>query len=50
VSVLATVPVVTTWKSLESTPVTGSLKVTVKLTLLPLVAGPAGVVRLIDTT
>ena len=37
-------------KSLSSTPVTGSLKVTVYVTLVALVSGPGGVVRLIDWT
>ena len=51
VSVAPTVPASASWKSVGSTPVTASLKVTVYVTLLALVTGsPDGSVRLMDTT
>ena len=43
-------PVVTSEKSVASTPVTESLKVAVKLTLLATVVSPTGDARLMDTT
>ena len=49
VSVAPTVPVSASWKSVGSTPVTLSLKVTVNCTLVALVRAD-GVVRLMDTT
>ena len=49
-NVEATLPVVTTEKSVRSTPVTGSLNVTVNDTRLSFALSPAGLVRLIDAT
>jgi hypothetical protein len=50
VRVEVTVPVVAGWKSVASTPMTGSLKVIVKLTALALVNRLGGLDGVIDRT